>query len=223
MTFDLVVDHDVCRFCGKHGTVQINVHKCVKICTSCYTEVPAQYFQESTGVLATVTNPGRYTRRNQMLETMERVLCKRPFEMPDNMLESMREFIAKYRIKPDLPTFKSTVLRPLGYTAKNNNYTEHVVHIFCVVTNTPPPQASIEDTRLVMADFDALEGVYEQAKQDLNIVRINWPSYEKTWLRIAIRRKFEYIIKWLKRLQVQTDAKQDVIFDRMFDLLHWEY
>ena len=68
-----------------------------------------------------------------------------------------------------------------------------------------------------------MEGVYEQAKQDLNIVRINWPSYEKTWLRIAIRRKFDYITKWLKRLQDQTDAKQDVIFDRMFELLGWEY
>ena len=226
------VDHEECSYCGMIGTIQINVHRCVKHCMSCHRETPVEHFFETTGTNLMVTNPGRYTRRGHFMSTLKRIQGKRPVNLPPTLLGEVKTHFATYynaHCPKDIETkykLMKPVLKALGYNdkKKKGDYTDHIMIIFCQLIGRDPPRFAIVEEQKLIRDFDDLDTVFEQACVELDEKRNNWLSYELTIYSLCLKNGYDNMKEWLGILKgYVTLRKQQSIMKRMFELLNWTY
>lgn len=223
------VDLEECEHCGVVGMCQINVHKCIRHCMNCHRETPVEHFYETTGTNLVTTNPGRYTRREQFIKTLKKIQGQLKVTLPPTLLGEVKRcfevhFGATCPKDIDYHNMKN-VLGMLGYHDKKErgDYTDHIMTIYCQLTNRDPPRFSIKENQTLISDFDAMRLVFEQACYDLGIRRTNWLSYEFTIFKLCEKNKYTAMKKWFGILKGNTTRKnQDKVIERMFQLLGGE-
>ena len=161
-----------------------------------------------------------YKRTNHLNEILNQIQAKESTEIPDVVLESVREEVRKERIE-DLTKLTNQKVRYFLRKLGMNKYYEHVAHIINRLNGLPPPiiTKQIEDKIRIM--FSAVNSVWgDIAKKDKkNFLNYNYVLFK--FVELLGHDEYKVLFPLLKSRE--KIISHDLIWKDICDKLGWEY
>jgi len=216
---NFVVQTDVCQRCGKGEMIPVD-HEGVLVCNMCSRSVPYLVENEKPSY----KEPPKevcfyaYKRINHFREILAQFQAKETTQIPDLVLEQIKQQIKKERIKLSQITNKKAkeILKKLGY----NKYYEHIPFIKDKLGIKPPIMSpDLEETLCNL--FMDIQGPYAKYCPD---DRVNFLNYYYTVYKLCElldQRQFLPFFPMLKDREKRIE--QDEIWKKICEELDWEF
>ena len=161
-----------------------------------------------------------YKRTNHLNEILNQIQAKESTEIPENVLDAVKDEVRKERID-DLTKLTNQKVRYFLRKLGMNKYYEHVAHIINRLNGLPPPiiTKQIEDKIRIM--FSAVNSVWgDIAKKD----KKNFLNYHYVLFKfVELLGHDEYKVLFPLLKSRDKIAAHDLIWKDICDKLGWEY
>jgi len=214
-----VVQTDICRFCNKGEMIPID-HEGVLVCNACSKSIPYLIENEKPSY----KEPPKevcfyaYKRINHFREILAQFQAKETTQIPDEVIENIKQQIKKERINLQQLNNKRAkdILKKLGY----NKYYEHIPFIKDKLGIKPPIMSSdLEDTLCNL--FMEIQGPYAKYCPDN---RVNFLNYYYTIYKLCELLDQKQFLPYFPMLKDREKRiEQDEIWRNICDELDWEY
>ena len=214
-----VVQTDICRFCNKGEMIPID-HEGVLVCNACSKSIPYLIENEKPSY----KEPPKevcfyaYKRINHFREILAQFQAKETTQIPDEVIENIKQQIKKERISLQQLNNKRAkdILKKLGY----NKYYEHIPFIKDKLGIKPPIMSSdLEDTLCNL--FMEIQGPYAKYCPDN---RVNFLNYYYTIYKLCELLDQKQFLPYFPMLKDREKRiEQDEIWRNICDELDWEY
>ena len=214
-----VVQTDICRFCNKGEMIPID-HEGVLVCNACSKSIPYLIENEKPSY----KEPPKevcfyaYKRINHFREILAQFQAKETTQIPDEVIENIKQQIKKERINLQQLNNKRAkdILKKLGY----NKYYEHIPFIKDKLGIKPPIMSSdLEDTLCNL--FMEIQGPYAKYCPDN---RVNFLNYYYTIYKLCELLDQKQFLPYFPMLKDREKRiEQDEIWWNICDELDWEY
>ena len=216
---NFVIQTDICEKCLKGEMIPVD-HEGVLVCNMCSRSVPYLVENEKPSY----KEPPKevcfyaYKRINHFREILAQFQAKETTQIPDQVLEQIKQQIKKERINLEQITNKKAkeILKKLGY----NKYYEHIPFIKDKLGIKPPIMSpDLEETLCNL--FMDIQGPYAKYCPD---DRVNFLNYYYTVYKLCElldQRQFLPYFPMLKDREKRIE--QDEIWKKICDELDWEF
>jgi predicted amidophosphoribosyltransferase len=216
---NFVMQTDICNSCNKGEMIPIE-HEGILVCNACSKSI--HYLVENEK--SSYKDPPKevcfyaYKRINHFREILAQFQAKETTQIPEEVLENIKQQIKKERINVNQITDKRAkeILKKLGY----NKFYEHIPFIKDKLGIKPPIMSSdLEDTLCNL--FMDIQGPYAKYCPD---DRVNFLNYYYTVYKLCEllnQRQFLPYFPMLKDREKRIE--QDEIWRKICDELDWEY
>jgi hypothetical protein len=214
-----VVQTDICRFCNKGEMIPVD-HEGVLVCNACSKSIPYLIENEKPSY----KEPPKevcfyaYKRINHFREILAQFQAKETTQIPDEVIENIKQQIKKERISLQQLNNKRAkdILKKLGY----NKYYEHIPFIKDKLGIKPPIMSSdLEDTLCNL--FMEIQGPYAKYCPDN---RVNFLNYYYTIYKLCELLDQKQFLPYFPMLKDREKRiEQDEIWRNICDELDWEY
>ena len=214
-----VVQTDICRCCNKGEMIPID-HEGVLVCNACSKSIPYLIENEKPSY----KEPPKevcfyaYKRINHFREILAQFQAKETTQIPDEVIENIKQQIKKERIGLHQLNNKRAkdILKKLGY----NKYYEHIPFIKDKLGIKPPIMSSdLEDTLCNL--FMEIQGPYAKYCPD---DRVNFLNYYYTIYKLCELLDQKQFLPYFPMLKDREKRiEQDEIWRNICDELDWEY
>ena len=161
-----------------------------------------------------------YKRTNHLNEILNQIQAKESTDIPDEVLDSVREEIRKERIK-DLTELTNKKIRYYLRKLNLNKYYEHIAHIINRLNGLPPPiiTKDIEDKIRIM--FSAVNSAWGEIpkKPKKNFLNYNYVLYK--FVELLDRDEYKVLFPLLKSRD--KIVSHDVVWKEICEKLGWEF
>jgi hypothetical protein len=214
-----VVQTDICRSCNKGEMIPIE-YEGVLVCNACSKSIPYLIENEKPSY----KEPPKevcfyaYKRINHFREILAQFQAKETTQIPDEVIESIKQQIKKERIKITQLSDKKAkdILKKLGY----NKYYEHIPFIKDKLGIKPPIMSSdLEDTLCNL--FMEIQGPYAKYCPD---DRVNFLNYYYTIYKLCELLDQQQFLPYFPMLKDREKRiEQDEIWKNICAELDWDY
>jgi len=214
-----VVQTDICRCCNKGEMIPID-HEGVLVCNACSKSIPYLIENEKPSY----KEPPKevcfyaYKRINHFREILAQFQAKETTQIPDEVIENIKQQIKKERIGLHQLNNKRAkdILKKLGY----NKYYEHIPFIKDKLGIKPPIMSSdLEDTLCNL--FMEIQGPYAKYCPD---DRVNFLNYYYTIYKLCELLDQKQFLPYFPMLKDREKRiEQDEIWRNICAELDWEY
>ena len=214
-----VVQTDICRSCNKGEMIPID-HEGVLVCNACSKSIPYLIENEKPSY----KEPPKevcfyaYKRINHFREILAQFQAKETTQIPDEVIENIKQQIKKERIGLHQLNNKRAkdILKKLGY----NKYYEHIPFIKDKLGIKPPIMSSdLEDTLCNL--FMEIQGPYAKYCPD---DRVNFLNYYYTIYKLCELLDQKQFLPYFPMLKDREKRiEQDEIWRNICAELDWEY
>ena len=161
-----------------------------------------------------------YKRTNHLNEILNQIQAKESTDIPDEVLDAVREEIRKERIK-DLTELTNKKVRYYLRKLNLNKYYEHIAHIINRLNGLPPPiiTKDIEDKIRIM--FSAVNSAWGEIpkKPKKNFLNYNYVLYK--FVELLDRDEYKVLFPLLKSRD--KIVSHDVVWKEICEKLGWEF
>lgn len=161
-----------------------------------------------------------YKRTNHLNEILNQIQAKESTDIPDEVLDAVREEIRKERIK-DLTELTNKKIRYYLRKLNLNKYYEHIAHIINRLNGLPPPiiTKDIEDKIRIM--FSAVNSAWGEIpkKPKKNFLNYNYVLYK--FVELLDRDEYKVLFPLLKSRD--KIVSHDVVWKEICEKLGWEF
>jgi len=161
-----------------------------------------------------------YKRTNHLNEILNQIQAKESTDIPDEVLDAVREEIRKERIK-DLTELTNKKIRYYLRKLNLNKYYEHIAHIINRLNGLPPPiiTKDIEDKIRIM--FSAVNSAWGEIpkKPKKNFLNYNYVLYK--FVELLDRDEYKVLFPLLKSRD--KIVSHDVVWKEICAKLGWEF
>jgi len=161
-----------------------------------------------------------YKRTNHLNEILNQIQAKESTDIPDEVLESVRNEIRKERIK-DLTELTNKKVRYYLRKLNLNKYYEHIAHIINRLNGLPPPiiTKDIEDKIRIM--FSAVNSAWGEIpkKPKKNFLNYNYVLYK--FVELLDHDEYKVLFPLLKSRD--KIVSHDVVWKEICEKLGWEF
>lgn len=161
-----------------------------------------------------------YKRTNHLNEILNQIQAKESTDIPDEVLDAVREEIRKERIK-DLTELVNKKIRYYLRKLNLNKYYEHIAHIINRLNGLPPPiiTKDIEDKIRIM--FSAVNSAWGEIpkKPKKNFLNYNYVLYK--FVELLDRDEYKVLFPLLKSRD--KIVSHDVVWKEICEKLGWEF
>jgi len=161
-----------------------------------------------------------YKRTNHLNEILNQIQAKESTDIPDEVLDAVREEIRKEHIK-DLTELTNKKIRYYLRKLNLNKYYEHIAHIINRLNGLPPPiiTKDIEDKIRIM--FSAVNSAWGEIpkKPKKNFLNYNYVLYK--FVELLDRDEYKVLFPLLKSRD--KIVSHDVVWKEICEKLGWEF
>ena len=214
-----IFETDICQYCKKGELIPID-HEGIMVCNNCHKHV--QYLVENEK--PSYKEPPKeacfyaYKRINHFREILAQFQAKETTQIPDEVLEKIKNQIKKERIElVDLNNKKAKdILKKLGY----NKYYEHIPFIKDKLGIKPPVMTpELEDSLCNL--FMEIQGPYAKFCPD---DRVNFLNYYYTVYKLCELLDQSQFLPYFPMLKDREKRiEQDEIWKKICEELDWEF
>lgn len=214
-----IYETDICNFCHKGELIPID-HEGIMVCNNCHKHI--QYLVENEK--PSYKEPPKeacfyaYKRINHFREILAQFQAKETTQIPDIVLENIKNQIKKERINLKNLTNKKAkeILKKLGY----NKYYEHIPFIKDKL-GIKPPVMSQELEESLCNLFMEIQGPYAKFCPD---DRVNFLNYYYTVYKLCELLNQRHFLPYFPMLKDREKRiEQDEIWKNICEELGWEY
>jgi hypothetical protein len=216
---NFIVQTDICRCCNKGEMIPVD-HEGILVCNACSKSIPYLIENEKPSY----KEPPKevcfyaYKRINHFREILAQFQAKETTQIPDEVIENIKQQIKKERIGLHQLNNKRAkdILKKLGY----NKYYEHIPFIKDKLGIKPPIMSSdLEDTLCNL--FMEIQGPYAKYCPD---DRINFLNYYYTIYKLCELLDQKQFLPYFPMLKDREKRiEQDDIWRNICAELDWEY
>lgn len=212
-------DGDICIYCKKGELITVEDDG-VLLCNNCYKNVPYLVENEKPSY----KEPPKevcfyaYKKINHFKEILSQFQGKETTQIPDEVIENIKQQIKKERIEMSELTHNKTkeILKKLNY----NNYYEHIAFIKNKL-GIKPLTMSIELEETLCNLFIELQSPYAKHVPDY---RVNFLNYHYVLYKLCELLGERHYLEHIPMLKDrQKLIEQDMIWYAMCKTLNWEY
>jgi len=216
---DFVVQTDVCQLCHKGELIAID-HEGLMVCnncsvsTNCLIENEKPSYKEPPKEVCFYA----YKRINHFREILAQFQAKETTQIPDEVLENIKNQIKKERIKLHQITNKRAkdILKKLGY----NKYYEHIPFIKDKLGIRPPVMSPELEERLCSLFMDIQAPYAKYCPED----RVNFLNYYYTVYKLCeLLEQHEFLPFFPMLKDREKRIEQDEIWKKICGELDWEF
>ena len=216
---DFVVQTDVCPHCRKGEMIAID-HEGMMVCNNCSISVNSLIENEKPSY----KEPPKevcfyaYKRINHFREILAQFQAKETTQIPDEVLENIKNQIKKERIKLSQITNKRAkeILKKLGY----NKYYEHIPFIKDKLGIKPPVMSPELEERLCSLFMDIQAPYAKYCPED----RVNFLNYYYTVYKLCELLEQHQFLPFFPMLKDREKRiEQDEIWKKICEELEWEF
>ena len=208
-----------CNFCKKGELIPVD-DEGIMVCNNCYKNVPFVIESEKSSY----KEPPKevcfyaYKRINHFREILAQFQAKETTQIPDNVVDEIKNQIKKERIElKNLTNGKAKeILKKLGH----NKYYEHIPFIKDIIGIKPPIMTpELEDTLCNL--FMEIQGPYAKfCPED----RVNFLNYYYTVYKLCELLDQKQFLPYFPMLKDrEKKMEQDVIWKKICNELEWEF
>ena len=214
-----VVTSDICQYCKKGELIPID-HEGIMVCNQCHKHV--QYLVESEK--PSYKEPPKeacfyaYKRINHFREILAQFQAKETTQIPEEVLENIKNQIRKERIDLTQLTNKKAkdILKKLGY----NKFYEHIPFIKDKLGIKPPVMTQELEESLCNL-FMEIQGPYAKFCPD---DRVNFLNYYYTVYKLCELLDQQQFLPYFPMLKDREKRiEQDEIWKKICEELDWEF
>jgi hypothetical protein len=214
-----IYETDICNFCHKGELIPID-HEGIMVCNNCHKHI--QYLVENEK--PSYKEPPKeacfyaYKRINHFREILAQFQAKETTQIPDIVLENIKNQIKKERINLKILTNKKAkeILKKLGY----NKYYEHIPFIKDKL-GIKPPVMSPELEESLCNLFMEIQGPYAKFCPD---DRVNFLNYYYTVYKLCELLDQSQFLPYFPMLKDREKRiEQDEIWKKICGELNWEF
>ena len=214
-----IYETDICNFCHKGELIPID-HEGIMVCNNCHKHI--QYLVENEK--PSYKEPPKeacfyaYKRINHFREILAQFQAKETTQIPDIVLENIKNQIKKERINLKNLTNKKAkeILKKLGY----NKYYEHIPFIKDKL-GIKPPVMSQELEESLCNLFMEIQGPYAKFCPD---DRVNFLNYYYTVYKLCELLDQSQFLPYFPMLKDREKRiEQDEIWKKICKELNWEF
>jgi len=214
-----IFETDICQYCKKGELIPID-HEGIMVCNNCHKHV--QYLVENEK--PSYKEPPKeacfyaYKRINHFREILAQFQAKETTQIPDEVLENIKNQIKKERI--DLTALNNKkakeILKKLGY----NKYYEHIPFIKDKLGIKPPVMTpELEDSLCNL--FMEIQGPYAKFCPD---DRVNFLNYYYTVYKLCeLLDQVQFLPYFPMLKDREKRIEQDEIWKKICEELNWEF
>lgn len=214
-----IFETDICQYCKKGELIPID-HEGIMVCNTCHKHV--QYLVENEK--PSYKEPPKeacfyaYKRINHFREILAQFQAKETTQIPDEVLENIKNQIKKERI--DLTALNNKkakeILKKLGY----NKYYEHIPFIKDKLGIKPPVMTpELEDSLCNL--FMEIQGPYAKFCPD---DRVNFLNYYYTVYKLCeLLDQVQFLPYFPMLKDREKRIEQDEIWKKICEELNWEF
>jgi len=216
---NFVVQTDICQKCHSGELIAID-HEGMLVCNNC--SVSVQFLIENEK--PSYKEPPKevcfyaYKRINHFREILAQFQAKETTQIPDEVLENIKNQIRKERINNKQLTNKRTkdILKKLGY----NKYYEHIPFIKDKLGIKPPVMSPELEERLCSLFMDIQAPYAKYCPDD----RVNFLNYYYTVYKLCELLEQKEFLKYFPMLKDREKRiEQDDIWKKICEELEWEF
>ena len=214
-----VFETDICQYCGRGELIPID-HEGIMVCNNCHKHV--QYLVENEK--PSYKEPPKeacfyaYKRINHFREILAQFQAKETTQIPEEVLENIKNQIRKERIEVKSLNNKKAkeILKKLGY----NKYYEHIPFIKDKLGIKPPVMTpDLEDSLCNL--FMEIQGPYAKFCPD---DRVNFLNYYYTVYKLCELLDQTQFLPYFPMLKDREKRiEQDEIWKQICEELNWEF
>jgi len=210
---------DICTYCNKGELIPID-HEGIMVCNNCHKHI--QYLVENEK--PSYKEPPKeacfyaYKRINHFREILAQFQAKETTQIPEEVLENIKNQIKKERIELSQLTNKKAkdILKKLGY----NKYYEHIPFIKDKL-GIKPPIMSPELEECLCNLFTEIQGPYAKYCPD---GRVNFLNYYYTVYKLCELLDQTQFLPYFPMLKDREKRiEQDEIWKKICEELDWEF
>ena len=214
-----IVETDICQYCKRGELIPID-HEGIMVCNNCHKHV--QYLVENEK--PSYKEPPKeacfyaYKRINHFREILAQFQAKETTQIPEEVLENIKNQIRKERIDLKLFTNKKAkeILKKLGY----NKYYEHIPFIKDKLGIKPPVMTPVLEDSLCNL-FMEIQGPYAKFCPD---DRVNFLNYYYTVYKLCELLDQTQFLPYFPMLKDREKRiEQDEIWKKICEELNWEF
>jgi hypothetical protein len=214
-----IYETDICNFCHKGELIPID-HEGIMVCNNCHKHI--QYLVENEK--PSYKEPPKeacfyaYKRINHFREILAQFQAKETTQIPDIVLQNIKNQIKKERINLKILTNKKAkeILKKLGY----NKYYEHIPFIKDKL-GIKPPVMSQELEESLCNLFMEIQGPYAKFCPD---DRVNFLNYYYTVYKLCELLDQSQFLPYFPMLKDREKRiEQDEIWKKICGELNWEF
>ena len=203
----------------------LSTNDSMMICPQC--GVTETYFDTSLNNLSyeqEINSEGNinfaYKRINHFNEWLAQFQAKESTEIPDEVINNLRNEFYKNKIR-DTKQINKTKVKHFLKQLKYNKYYEHVSHITNLLTGTKPPHMSIEIEEKLRNMFRTIQEPFEKHKPK---ERLNFLSYSYCLYKFCeLLDLDEFLCNFPLLKSREKLTQQDRIWKGICNELKWEY
>jgi len=216
---DFVVQTDVCPHCRKGEMIAID-HEGMMVCNNCSISINSLIENEKPSY----KEPPKevcfyaYKRINHFREILAQFQAKETTQIPEEVLENIKNQIKKERIKLSQITNKRAkdILKKLGY----NKYYEHIPFIKDKLGIKPPVMSPELEERLCSLFMDIQAPYAKYCPED----RVNFLNYYYTVYKLCELLEQHQFLPFFPMLKDREKRiEQDEIWKKICEELEWEF
>ena len=214
-----IFETDICQYCKKGELIPID-HEGIMVCNNCHKHV--QYLVENEK--PSYKEPPKeacfyaYKRINHFREILAQFQAKETTQIPDEVLENIKNQIKKERIELVALNNKKAkeILKKLGY----NKYYEHIPFIKDKLGIKPPVMTpELEDSLCNL--FMEIQGPYAKFCPD---DRVNFLNYYYTVYKLCeLLDQVQFLPYFPMLKDREKRIEQDEIWKKICEELNWEF
>ena len=214
-----IVETDICQYCKRGELIPID-HEGIMVCNHCHKHV--QYLVENEK--PSYKEPPKeacfyaYKRINHFREILAQFQAKETTQIPEDVLENIKNQIKKERIDLTLLNNKKAkeILKKLGY----NKYYEHIPFIKDKLGIKPPVMTPVLEDSLCNL-FMEIQGPYAKFCPD---DRVNFLNYYYTVYKLCeLLDQIQFLPYFPMLKDREKRIEQDEIWKQICQELNWEF
>ena len=214
-----VFETDICQYCGRGELIPID-HEGIMVCNNCHKHV--QYLVENEK--PSYKEPPKeacfyaYKRINHFREILAQFQAKETTQIPEEVLENIKNQIRKERIEVKSLNNKKAkeILKKLGY----NKYYEHIPFIKDKLGIKPPVMTPELEESLCNL-FMEIQGPYAKFCPD---DRVNFLNYYYTVYKLCeLLDQTQFLAYFPMLKDREKRIEQDEIWKQICEELNWEF
>ena len=161
-----------------------------------------------------------YKRTNHLNEILNQIQAKESTDIPDEVLDAVREEIRKERIK-DLTELTNKKIRYYLRKLNLNKYYEHIAHIINRLNGLPPPIITKDIEEKIRIMFSAVNSAWGEIpkKPKKNFLNYNYVLYK--FVELLDRDEYKVLFPLLKSRD--KIVSHDVVWKEICEKLGWEF